>query len=251
MSGRSSCPADQQRQLKSLPLHFLRDIHHLVEGRCNESRQPDVVGILAPRGIEDLVAGDHDSEIDHLEVIALEHYTDDVLADVVYVALYGRNYDSTVRARHAALPLLDERHQVGHRALHHTRTLDDLRQEHLAGSKQVADDVHSIHQRAFDDLQRTLEGQAGLFRVLDDEVVYSLDQRVLETLRDRQVTPLRIRLLSGSNFTLVSARQLQQALGGIRPPVQNHILHHIAQLGIDICVDGKLSGIHDSHVHAS
>jgi len=55
----------------------------------------------------------------------------------------------------------------------------------------------------------------------------------------------------GSYFTLVSARQFQQALGGIGPPVQNHILHYIAQLGIDICVDGKLPGVHDSHVHAS
>ena len=31
---------------------------------------------------------------------------------------------------------------------------DHLRQEHLAGTKEVADDVHAIHQRAFDDLQR-------------------------------------------------------------------------------------------------
>ena len=41
---------------------------------------------------------------------------------------------------------------MGDRLLHHARALHDLRQEHLAGAEQVADDVHAVHQRAFDDL---------------------------------------------------------------------------------------------------
>ncbi len=31
--------------------------------------------------------------------------------------------------------------------------LDDLRQEHLAGAEQVADLLHAVHQRPFDDRQ--------------------------------------------------------------------------------------------------
>ena len=38
---------------------------------------------------EDLLAGDHHAEVDHLEVVAAEHDADDVLADVVDVALDG------------------------------------------------------------------------------------------------------------------------------------------------------------------
>ena len=45
-------------------------------------------------------------------------------------------------------------HQIGHRLLHHPCRLDDLRQEHLAGAEQVADDVHAVHQRAFDHVER-------------------------------------------------------------------------------------------------
>ena len=38
----------------------------------------------------------HDAEIDHLVIVALEHDADDVLADVVHVALDGRHHDLAV-----------------------------------------------------------------------------------------------------------------------------------------------------------
>ena len=91
-----------------------------------------------------------------------------------------------------SLLLLDERHQVRDRLLHDARALHHLRQEHLAGAEQVADDVHAVHQRTFDHLQRALGVEARLLGVLDDEVVDALDQRVLEALVDRQLAPLEI-----------------------------------------------------------
>ena len=100
--------------------------------------------------------GHHHAEIDDLEVVALEHDADDVLADVVHVALHGGDDDAAVGARDAVLLLLDERHEMRDRALHHARALHHLRQEHLAGAEQVADDVHAVHQRTFDHLQRPL-----------------------------------------------------------------------------------------------
>ncbi len=44
--------------------------------------------------------------------------------------------------------------QPRHRALHHSRALHHLRQEHFARAKQVADDLHAVHQRSFDDQER-------------------------------------------------------------------------------------------------
>ena len=46
---------------------------------------------------------------------------------------------------------LHEGRQVGDGLLHDAGGLDDLRQEHLAGAEEVADDAHAVHQRAFDD----------------------------------------------------------------------------------------------------
>ena len=84
---------------------------------------------------------------------------------------------------------LDERQQVRDRLLHDARRLDHLRQEHLAGAEQVADDVHAVHQRAFDHLDRPPafggHRRAHLLGVLDDEGGDALHQRMREALRDR------------------------------------------------------------------
>jgi hypothetical protein len=45
---------------------------------------------------EDLVARHHDAEVDDLVVVTGEHDADDVLADVVDVALHGRHDDAAL-----------------------------------------------------------------------------------------------------------------------------------------------------------
>ena len=47
----------------------------------------------ALRRLEDLRRRHHDAEVDDLVVVAGEHDADDVLADVVDVALDGRHHD--------------------------------------------------------------------------------------------------------------------------------------------------------------
>ena len=90
--------------------------------------------------------------------------------------------------------LLHERHQVGHRLLHHAGRLDHLRQEHLAGGEQVADLGHAGHQRAFDDVQAALVMLPSLFHVLLDELVDALDQGVDQPLFDGARVPAELRL---------------------------------------------------------
>src|SRR6202012_2226563 len=98
--------SDEQRHDKILPLHLLRHVHHLVERWGAEHRQPDEIEILTARGLENLLARNHDAEIDDLVVVALEDDTDDVLADVVHVALDGRNDHPAVGFALTAGPLL-------------------------------------------------------------------------------------------------------------------------------------------------
>ncbi len=85
---------DEQRQRKFLALHFLRDMHHLVERRRDQSAQPDNVGFSFARGFQNLCCRHHHAEIDDLVVVTLQHDAHDVLADVVHVALYGRHDDA-------------------------------------------------------------------------------------------------------------------------------------------------------------
>src|SRR3546814_15079827 len=79
------------------------------------------------------------AEVDDLEAVALEHDADDILADIVDVALDRRHHDLALALRARLLRRLDEGQQMRDRLLHHARRFHDLRQEHLARSAQVAE----------------------------------------------------------------------------------------------------------------
>ena len=169
-------PPIEQRDVEPLPLHLRRQVDHLVEGRRDQPGEADDVGALLLGGVEDLLGGHHDAEVDDVVVVALQDDADDVLADVVDVALDRGHDDLAVAALDVAglLLRLDERDQVGDGLLHHAGGLDHLRQEHLAGAEQVADDVHAGHQRALDDLDRPAaagaDQRAQLLGVVLDEL---------------------------------------------------------------------------------
>ena len=186
--------ADQQRNGEAFALHLLRNVGHLLQRRSDETREADDVDLLLTRLLEDLRARDHDAHVDHVEVVAREHHGDDVLADVVHVALNGGDQDlalALVTPRRSLLGL-DERHEVRDRLFHHPRGLYHLRQEHLAGAEKVADDVHPVHERALDHLDRALEFLSRLLGVLDDPLRDAPHQRVAESLLHRLVAPREV-----------------------------------------------------------
>ena len=45
---------------------------------------------------------------------------------------------------------------MGHRLFHHACAFHHLGQEHLARREQVADHVHTVHERTFDDFNNPL-----------------------------------------------------------------------------------------------
>ena len=115
----------------------------------------------------------------------------------------------------AVVFLLHVGHQIGDRLLHHPRRFHHLRQEHFAGAEQVADDVHAVHQRAFDHVERALGLEPRLLGIGLDEFGDALHQRVRQPLLDRLVAPGEIdfprRLARAAEFV----GELEQPLGGI------------------------------------
>jgi hypothetical protein len=161
-----------------------------------------------------------------------EHDADDVLADVVDVALDGGEQDRPCAAGRRArrLLLLHERLEVGDGLLHHARALDHLRQEHLAGAEQVADDVHAVHQRALDDVERARSFWRRLLGVGLDEV----DDAPCTSACSRRSS-------TGPRATRSSARFLpapltvsacRQPLGRVGAAVEEHVLDALEQLGL-------------------
>src|SRR5215216_6839712 len=240
-------PADKQGDFKVLALHLLGVVHHLVQGRGNQAREPDYVRAALRRGIQDLGRRHHHPEVYHLEVVALQNDTDDVLPDVVHVALHGRHYDRALGLGSLGLLLLDERHEVRDGSLHHARALDHLRQEHPARPEEVPDHVHPVHEGTFDHLYRALVLVACLLDVVLDELGDALDQSVLDALLHRPRAPLQglLRLVRAAVAVLLG--QLQQTLGRVITAVQYHILDGLAQLLVYLVVDRELSGVHDAH----
>ncbi|MCY1528763.1 hypothetical protein D9M68_638810 [compost metagenome] len=166
--------------------------------------------------------------------------------------------------RDLALLFFDEGDQVGHGLLHHAGGLDHLRQEHLARAEQVAHDVHAVHQRAFDDLDRTAAARENLlahfFGVFHDEVGDAVHQRVRQALFDLGIAPGQVFFLLGAR-ALHAVGKLHQALGrralvvglGLAHglgPVQDHVFDQVAQLRIQVSVHAELAGVDDAHRHA-
>ena len=265
--GRRGCSADQQRYRKTLPLHLLRDVSHLIQRRRDQAAQPDDVGSLFLRRFEDLVARDHYAEIDHVEAVAAQHDSDDVLADVVNVPFDCGDDDSTATARGIdgrrflsrreslfggdSLGL-HERFEVRDRLLHDAGTLHHLREEHLSRAEQAADDVHAVHQRTLNDVERLAVLEAGLFRVGVDVFGDPLEQRVLQTGFDRAEPPFfdsRVALVGlAASFELLCKRD--EPLGRIGAAVQQAVLNVDEQFLVDLLVDFELPRVDDPHVEA-
>ncbi len=108
--------------------------------------------------------------------------------------------------------------QVRHRFFHHPGALDHLGEEHLAGAKEVADDVHAVHEGAFDDLEGVGVLLAGLFGVRFDKVGDALYKGVLEALFDAFLAPGLVFFL-GFALVLDGVGVGQQAFGGVRAAV--------------------------------
>jgi hypothetical protein len=222
---------------------------HLVERWRDQPRQADQVGAVLLGGLEDPRGGHHHAEVDDLIVVAAKHDPDDVLPDVVDVALH-RGRDDRARSPSRTLALgLEVRHEMGHRLLHHARALHDLREEHPARPEEVADDVHPGHQRTLDDLQRPARRLARLFGVLDDPRVDPLHQRVGQALVDRPLAPGQVLGLAIHPGAVgVASGDLEETLGGVRSAVQDHVFDSLAQVRVDVVVDRQDAGVHDGHV---
>ena len=168
----------------------------------------------------------------------------------MHVALDRGQHDLAARGDIAGLRLFrfHVRQQVRHCFLHDPRALHHLREEHLSGAEEVADDVHAVHQRSFDDGQRARIFRARLLDVFVDVIDDAFDQGVGEALFDRGVPPgLFDDSRSGCRYTLDRIGVAEQPLGGVGAAVEQHVLDQLEQVLRDLLVNRELPGIDDAH----
>ena len=87
----------------------------------------------------------------------------------------------------------------------------------------------------------------GLFGVLVNVIHDALDQGVAEALLDRALPPLLFRDF-GLVLLLDGLGEFDQALGGVRAAVEQHVLHQLQQVLGNLLIHLQHPGVHDAHV---
>ena len=244
-------PADQQRNVEFLPLHLGGHVAHLIQRRGDQARQADDVHLMLPGFLEDCLRRHHHAEIDHLVIVTLQHHADDVLADVMHIALHRRHQDLALGLALAGAFLLrfDERNEMGHGLLHHAGGLHHLRQEHLARTEQVAHHVHAVHQRPFDHVQRPLGLEPGFLGVFHHIVGNAVHQRVRQPLLHGAFTPAQVLDLRSRAAALVFVRDFQQPVRRVLAAVEDHVLNELPKLRGNFVINDEGRRVDDAHIH--
>src|SRR3954452_5259440 len=157
----------------------LDDDLHVRHGRRQERRHPeDVRLVLLERG-DELVGVRVDTEVEHLEARAFEHHPDEVLADVMDVALDGPDDHLADRFRAG---LREERAQDRHACLHRVGGEEDLGDEQDAVAEVDADDLHPGNESVVEDARRGPAAAEQDVRALDDLGRHAVVQVVVHLL---------------------------------------------------------------------
>ena len=173
----------------------------------------------------------------------------------MHITLDGGDEDFALglQVAKARLLRLDIGDQMRYRLFHDARTFYHLRQKHFAGTKQIADHVHAVHQRPFNHVDRTpaglLQRQSRLFGVFGDPLRDAVHQRMREALADGFLPPFQI-LFFSRPASLQRAGDFDHTFGRIGTAVQHHVLDALAQLGGEIVIHANHAGVDDAHGHA-
>src|SRR5262245_42003765 len=185
-------PADQHDVVVADPPIRERlddDLHVRHRRREQRAHAKDVGLVLLERG-DELVGVRVDPEVDDLEPGTLEHHPDEVLADVVDVALDGPDHDLADGLRAG---LGEQRPENLHAGLHRVRREQDLRHEQDAVPEVDPDDLHARDERVVEDLGRAEAAPQQDLRPLDDLVLHPVVEIVVHLL-DELVVGQRVEI---------------------------------------------------------
>ena len=243
--------ADDDRDAEPAAFEFLANVDHLVERRGDQPAQADALCTPCHGFIDDALRFDHYAQVADLVAVAGHHHRDDVLADVVHVALDRGDEHLAGRVGALSGALLDVGRQGRYGALHHAGRLDHLRQEHSALAEEPAHPLHGGHQQPVDHLHRAAQRAVTLEGILLDAVGDALEHRVVDPLGERSRAPGVGGLCRGCR-SLFADRMgiLREPLRGVGPAAEEHVFDPLEQFGFDLVVDAQHLRIDDAHVHA-
>ena len=165
-------------------MELVDDLVDLRHGRRHQGGEADDIGILLDGCLDNGVGLDILAEVDDLEAGVGEQGAGDVLAEVVDVALDGRDDKGALVGLGARG---DELLELVEGRAHRLGGQQDLWQEHAAGAEVLANLGHGSRQALLGDLVARLAFLQGLDDEADDDVLLALDDSLLDGVEDRQV----------------------------------------------------------------
>ncbi len=186
--------AEQHRHLDALALHLLQVLAHHHGGLHQQAGHADGMRPVLLRRRHDVGKRHLDAEVDHPVAVVGEDDVDQVLADVVHVALHRGQHDGALLL---ALDLLHEGLEIGDGRLHRLGRLQHEGQLHLAGAEQLAHHLHAVQQHVVDDGERRVALVERGLQFLVQALAVAIDDAVLEPALDR-LGALHLAMLSAA-----------------------------------------------------
>ena len=169
-----------------------------------------------------------DADVHDVVAVVGQDDVDQVLADVVHVALDRGEHDLALALLAA---LLHVRLEVGHRRLHHLGGGQHERQLHLPRAEQLADRLHAVQQHVVDDLQGGPLGQRSVQVGLEPGPL-AVDDPPLQPLPQRQRGQFggAARLELGRVHPFEQLEQPGQRIVALPAPVVDEVERHLPLL---------------------
>ena len=181
-----------------------------------------------------------------LVAVVGEDDVDEVLADVVDVALHRGQHDAALAA---GVVLLHVGLEVGDGGLHGLGRLQHERQLHLAGGEQLADDLHAGEQHVVDDGERGHAVGHRPFEVVLEAVALAVDDALAEQLLDGPVAAVLAHDLRGVDVG-EDVEQLGERVVAVAAAVPDEVEGDLALLVGDAVQRHDPRRVHDGGVEA-
>ena len=259
MQGAGGSSANQNGNAHSGTLHFNRYVHHFCKRGRNQSAEAYGIGMCAPDRFHDLLGGNHHAEVDDFITVAGKNHRDDVLSDVVNVALHRCHHDlsclTLVAFRVFGLGRgVQERLQNGDGLLHGSRGLHHLGQEHLSFTEQATHLVHRAHERTFDDVDGLTVFLQGFHQVALQMFAVTFAKCQAQPFLHAQLFSLLLGVVGGRPLFFFPCQnvltQLNQVVCGMGASVQHHVFQHVELCFGNVAIGDLRCWVHDAEVHS-
>ena len=231
--------SDAVVQLDQVLAHDERRLHQ-------QPAHADGVGLVLLDRADHLVDADLDPEVDHLVPVVGQDDVDEVLADVVHVALdRGQHHGALaplVRLLHVGL-------QEGDRGLHGLGRLQHEGQLHLARGEAFPHDLHALEEDVVHDGERLGARLERLGQVALQPVAVAVDDALGQPPVDGPVEVLVGRARVDLD-ALEEPQQLLQGVVAVGAPVVDQVEADLLDPVVDAGEREDLGGVHDGRVQA-